>query len=103
MQSLDCLSPRGMMVTFGNSSGPVPPIDLSILGGKGSLKVTRPTLMTYALDRTLLEPMAKDLFDMVISGKVKLEINQRYKLVDAPQAHIDLESRKTTGSSILLP
>lgn len=103
MQSLDCLSPRGMMVTFGNSSGPVPPIDLSILGGKGSLKVTRPTLMTYVLDRTLLEPMAKDLFDMVISGRVKLEINQRYQLVDAPRAHADLEGRKTTGSSILLP
>lgn len=103
MQSLDCLSPRGMMVTFGNASGPVPPLDISILGGKGSLKVTRPTLMTYVLDRTLLEPMAKDLFDMVISGKVKLEINQRYKLADAPQAHIDLESRKTTGSTILLP
>ena len=103
MQSLDCLSPRGMMVTFGNSSGAVPPIDLSILGGKGSLKVTRPTLMTYALDRSLLEPMAAELFEMVISGKVKLEINQRYKLADAAKAHTDLESRQTTGSSILLP
>jgi len=103
MQSLDCLSPRGMLVSFGNSSGPVPPLDISILGGKGSLKVTRPTLMTYALNRSLLEPMAKELFDMVISGKIKLEINQRYKLADATQSHIDLESRKTTGSSILLP
>lgn len=103
MKSLDCLSPRGMMVTFGNASGPVPPLDLSILGGKGSLKVTRPTLMTYVHNRALLEPMAADLFQMVISGKVKLEINQRYKLADAAQAHRDLEGRKTTGSSILLP
>ena len=103
MQSLDCLSPRGMMVTFGNASGPVPPLDLSILGGKGSLKVTRPTLMTYVHNRALLEPMAADLFQMVISGKVKIEINQRYALADAAQAHRDLEGRNTTGSTILIP
>lgn len=103
MQSLDCLSPRGMMVTFGNASGPVPPLDLSILGAKGSLKVTRPTLMTYVHNRSLLEPMAADLFQMVISGKVKIEINQRYPLADAAQAHRDLEGRNTTGSTILIP
>lgn len=103
MKSLDCLSPRGMMVTFGNASGPVPPLDLSILGGKGSLKVTRPTLMTYVHNRALLEPMAADLFQMVISGKIKIEINQRYPLADAAQAHRDLEGRNTTGSSILIP
>lgn len=103
MKSLDCLSPRGMMVTFGNASGPVPPLDLSILGGKGSLKVTRPTLMTYVHNRALLEPMAADLFQMVISGKIKIEINQRYALADAAQAHRDLEGRNTTGSTILIP
>ena len=103
MKSLDCLSPRGMMVTFGNASGPVPPLDLSILGGKGSLKVTRPTLMTYVHNRALLEPMAADLFQMVISGKIKIEINQRYPLADAAQAHRDLEGRNTTGSTILIP
>lgn len=103
MKSLDCLSPRGMMVTFGNASGPVPPLDLSILGGKGSLKVTRPTLMTYVHNRSLLEPMAADLFQMVISGKIKIEINQRYPLADAAQAHRDLEGRNTTGSTILIP
>ena len=103
MKSLDCLSPRGMMVTFGYASGPVPPLDLSILGGKGSLKVTRPTLMTYVHNRSLLEPMAADLFQMVISGKIKIEINQRYPLADAAQAHRDLEGRNTTGSTILIP
>lgn len=103
LKSLDCLAPRGMMVTFGNSSGPVPLVDTSLLAGKGSLKLTRPTLMTYVLDRSLLEPMAADLFQMVMSGKVKLEINQRYKLADVQQAHRDLEGRKTTGSSILIP
>jgi NADPH2:quinone reductase len=103
MQSLDCIKPRGMMVTYGNASGPVPPIDVGILGVKGSLKLTRPTVMTYAHDRSLLEPMSAELFDKVVSGKIKIEINQRYQLQDAAQAHRDLEDRKTTGSTIFLP
>jgi NADPH2:quinone reductase len=103
IQSLDCIKPRGMMVTYGNASGPVPPIDVGILGVKGSLKLTRPTVMTYAHDRSLLEPMSADLFDKVIKGKIKIEINQRYQLQDAAQAHRDLEDRKTTGSTIFLP
>jgi NADPH:quinone reductase len=103
MQSLDCIKPRGMMVTYGNASGSVPPIDVGILGVKGSLKLTRPTVMTYAHDRSLLEPMSADLFDKVINGKIKIEINQRYQLQDAAQAHRDLEDRKTTGSTIFLP
>jgi NADPH2:quinone reductase len=103
IQSLDCIKPRGMMVTYGNASGPVPPIDIGILGIKGSLKLTRPTVMTYAHDRSLLEPMSAELFDKVISGKIKIEINQRYQLQDAAQAHRDLEDRKTTGSTIFLP
>lgn len=101
--SLDCLAPRGMMVTYGNASGPVPPVDLSVLSAKGSLKITRPTLMTYTARRELLEPMAAELFDVVSSGKVKIEIHQRYDLQNAAQAHRDLEARKTTGSTILLP
>jgi NADPH2:quinone reductase len=103
MQSLDCLSPRGMMVTYGNASGPVPPVDVSILGGKGSLKLTRPTVMTYAHNRALLEPMAADLFDRVLKGQVKIEVNQKYQLENVAQAHRDLESRKTTGSTVLMP
>lgn len=103
MQSLDCLSPRGMMVTYGNASGPVPPVDVSILGGKGSLKLTRPTIMTYAHNRALLEPMAADLFDRVLKGQVKIEVNQKYQLENVAQAHRDLESRKTTGSTVLMP
>jgi len=103
MQSLDCLSPRGMMVTYGNASGPVPPVDVSILGGKGSLKLTRPTVMTYAHNRALLEPMTADLFDRVLKGQVKIEVNQKYQLENVAQAHRDLESRKTTGSTVLMP
>jgi NADPH2:quinone reductase len=101
--SLDCLQPLGMMVGFGNSSGPVPPFSLSELQSRGSLYVTRPTLATYAAKRADLEAMAADLFQMVSSGKVKINIGQRYKLADAAQAHKDLEARKTTGSTILLP
>ena len=103
MKSLDCLSPLGTMVTFGNASGPVPPLDLSILAGKGSIKVTRPTLTTYVLNRALLEPMAADLFQKVMSGQVKIEISHRYPLEQAAQAQRDMEERKTTGSIILLP
>jgi NADPH2:quinone reductase len=101
--SLDCLRPLGMMVSFGNASGPVPPFSLSELASRGSLYITRPTLFSYAAKRSDLEAMAADLFQMVSSGKVKIDIRQRYKLADAAQAHIDLEARKTTGSSILLP
>ncbi|MBY4895654.1 quinone oxidoreductase [Cupriavidus sp. AU9028] len=101
--SLDCLSPRGMMVSFGNASGPVPPVDLSLLASKGSLKLTRPTIATYVTNRALLEPMAAELFEVVQSGKVKIEVNQRYALADAAQAHRDLEARRTTGSTVLLP
>lgn len=101
--SLDCLAPRGTMVSFGNASGPVPPFDLSVLGTKGSLRLTRPTLMTYVVHRELLEPMVADLFDALTTGKIKIDIRQRYALSEVAQAHRDLESRKTTGSTILLP
>lgn len=101
--SLDCLSPLGTMASFGSASGPVPPFSLNELASRGSLFITRPTLFTHTAKREDLDAMAADLFDVVSSGKVKIEINQRYALKDATQAHIDLESRKTTGSSILLP
>ena len=101
--SLDCLAPLGTMVSYGSASGPVPPFSLNELASRGSLFVTRPTLFTYAAQRSDLEAMCADLFRMVESGKVKIEINQRYALKDVQQAHRDLESRKTTGSTILLP
>ena len=101
--SLDCLSPLGLLVSYGSASGPVPPFGLQELASRGSLFVTRPTLFTYAAKREDLEAMAGELFGMVESGKVKIEINQRYALKDVAQAHRDLEARKTTGSTILLP
>jgi NADPH2:quinone reductase len=101
--SLDCLQPRGLMVSFGNASGPVPPVNLGILSQKGSLYVTRPTLMTYIASRAELEQASSALFAAVGSGKVKIEITARYKLADAAQCHRDLEGRKTTGSLVLLP
>jgi NADPH2:quinone reductase len=103
MGSLDSLQPRGMLVIFGNGSGPVAAFDLNLLAAKGSLYVTRPTLMTYTAKREDLEAMAAELFDVVKSGKVKIEVNQTYALKDAAQAHRDLEGRKTTGSTVLLP
>ncbi|MGH6930931.1 MAG: zinc-binding dehydrogenase, partial [Dongiaceae bacterium] len=103
MGSLDCLAPLGMMVGFGNASGPVPPVDLLLLSQKGSLFVTRPTLMTYTAKRADLVAMASDLMDAVQTGAVKIEVNQDYPLREAAQAHRDLEARKTTGSTILLP
>ena len=103
MGSLDSLQTRGMLVVFGNGSGPVGAFDLNLLAGKGSLYVTRPTLVTYTAKREDLEAMAADLFDVVKSGKVRIEVNQTYSLKDAAQAHRDLESRKTTGSTVLLP
>ena len=98
--SLDCLQPLGLMVVFGAASGPVPPVDLGQLAAKGSLFLTRPTLMTYTAKREDLVASANALFDVVGSGKVKLTVNQKYALQDARQAHIDLEGRKTTGSTI---
>ncbi len=103
MKSLSCLRPLGTMVLFGAASGPVEPFDIGLLAKMGSLFLTRPTLFTYTAKRADLVAMAEELFDVVASGKVKLEINQRYPLKDAAQAHRDLEARKTTGSSILLP
>ncbi|QDO96589.1 quinone oxidoreductase [Ferrovibrio terrae] len=101
--SLDCLSPFGLMVSFGNASGPVPPFEIATLAGKGSLYVTRPTLVTYTAKRADLVNSAKALFDVVSSGKVKVEVPQTYALKDAAKAHADLEARKTTGSTLLLP
>ncbi len=101
--SLDCLRPLGMWVLFGQSSGAVPPLDMGMLAQKGSLFATRPTLNTYAAKREDLESLAGELFDVVKSGKVKIEINQTYPLKDAAQAHRDLEARKTTGATVLLP
>ncbi len=103
MGSLDSLRPMGMMVAYGNASGPVPPVDLLLLSQKGSLFVTRPTLMTYTARRADLEEFGRELFAVVESGKVRIDINQRYALADAAQAHRDLEARKTTGSTIFLP
>ncbi len=101
--SLDSLQPRGLMVSFGNASGPVPPVNLGILSTKGSLYVTRPTLATYIAARADLVKRSNDLFNVVKSGKVKIETTARYKLADAAQAHRDLEGRKTTGSVVLIP
>ncbi len=100
MKSLDCLAPLGFMVSFGNSSGPVDPFSPAILAPKGSLYVTRPTLGSYASSREKIVEMANNLFDKVTSGAVKIEVNQTYALKDAPQAHSDLEARKTTGSTV---
>jgi NADPH2:quinone reductase len=101
--SLDCLQPRGLMVSFGNASGAVPPFAVTLLAQKGSLYVTRPNLATHIASRADLEKTANALFSVVKSGKVKIETTGRYKLADAQQAHRDLEGRKTTGSIILLP
>jgi NADPH:quinone reductase len=101
--SLDCLAPRGMLVSFGQSSGKIPPVDLGILSQKGSLYVTRPTLMTYTADRADLLATAQELFDVVQSGAARILINQRFPLRGAAEAHRALESRRTTGSTLLLP
>ena len=101
--SLDCLQPRGLMVSFGNASGPVPPVNLGILPAKGSLYVTRPTLNTYIASREELVKRSSDLFNAVKSKKVKIETTARYRLADAANAHRDLEGRKTTGSVVLIP
>jgi NADPH2:quinone reductase len=102
MKSLDCLRPKGLMVSFGQSSGPIGPIDLGILGQKGSLFLTRPTLNTYAAVREDLVAMANDLFEVVRSGKVRIEINRIYPLKQAAQAHREIEARRTIGSTVLV-
>jgi NADPH:quinone reductase len=101
MKSLDCLAMFGMAALFGASSGAPAPLDLGILAGKGSLYVTRPTLMSYTASRADLVAMSQELFDVVLSGAVKIHVNQTYPLKDAAQAHRDLEGRKTTGSTVL--
>ena len=103
MKSLDCLQPLGTMVSFGQSSGAVPPLDLGIFAQKGSLFFTRPTLMTYTANRADLLAMTDDLFTVVQDGTVKIAIDQRFALQDARAAHEALEGRQTTGSTILLP
>jgi NADPH2:quinone reductase len=103
MASLDSLRPRGLLVSFGNASGPVDKFDVGLLAAKGSLYITRPTLGTYVADEASLQANAKDLFDVVKTGKVKIEVNQRYPLSEAVNAHRDLAARKTTGSTILVP
>ncbi|MCU0939757.1 MAG: quinone oxidoreductase [Burkholderiaceae bacterium] len=101
--SLDCLQARGLMVSFGNASGAVTGVNLGILASKGSLFVTRPTLGTHVVPRSRLEASAEELFDMMMKGRVKVDIDQRYALADAAKAHADLAGRKTTGSSVLIP
>jgi len=103
MKSLDCLRPFGLMVTFGNASGAVEPLNLGVLAAKGSLYVTRSTLFTYTASREDLLATARDLFRVVKSGKVKIRIDQTYALKDAARAHTDLQARKTTGSTVLIP
>ncbi len=103
MVSLDSLRIRGMMVTFGNASGPVPPFDALLLSQKGSLFITRPVLANYTAKREELVELGAELFDVVTSGKVRIEVHQTYALADATQAHRDLEARKTTGSTVFLP
>jgi NADPH:quinone reductase len=102
-RSLDCLAPLGLMVSFGNASGPVPPVNILSLSNKGSLYVTRPNLNTHMASREVVQEMADDLFGHVTRGTVKIDVGQRYALADAAQAHRDLEARKTTGSTVLLP
>ncbi|BAE53359.1 quinone oxidoreductase family protein [Paramagnetospirillum magneticum] len=103
LKSLDCLRPLGMMVSFGQSSGKVEPLDTGLLAAKGSLFLTRPSLMAYTAKRSDMLASAGELFDVVEKGVVNIGINQTYALKDAPQAHRDLEGRKTTGSTLLLP
>jgi NADPH2:quinone reductase len=103
MKSLDCLRPMGTMVSFGQASGPIQPLELGVLAAKGSLFLTRPSLMTYTAKREDLLTHARDLFDVVLKGAVEVKINQTYPLAEAARAHRELEARKTKGSSVLLP
>jgi NADPH:quinone reductase len=101
--SLDCLAPRGLFVSFGNASGPVPPFNLGILAPKGSLYVTRPTIVTYVAKREDLLAMADELFGMIVAGKIRSDARQTFPLRDAAAAHRALEARQTTGSTLLVP
>jgi NADPH2:quinone reductase len=101
--SLDCLRPRGLMVSFGNASGPPDALDLQVLSNKGSLFITRPTMITYTADTEEMRKCLQDVFGRVVNGDIKVEINQRYALADVRQAHEDLQARRTTGSTVLLP
>jgi NADPH2:quinone reductase len=103
MASLDCLAPLGLMVSYGNASGAVPPFDITLLGAKGSLFLTRPSLATYTTRRADLERVAGDLFDVVAKGAVTIRVNQSFPLSEAAAAHVALEARRTTGSTILVP
>ncbi|MGQ9366297.1 quinone oxidoreductase family protein [Azospirillum sp. ST 5-10] len=103
MDSLDCLRPRGLMVLYGAASGPVPPLDLQVLAAKGSLYVTRPTIFSYTAKREELMASAADLFEVVHAGAVRIEVRQTFPLREAAEAHRALESRRTTGSTVLLP
>jgi NADPH2:quinone reductase len=103
MASLDCLAPLGLMVSYGNASGPVAPFDIGLLAAKGSLFLTRPTLVTYTAKRADLETSARELFEVVQSGAVKIRVNQTFPLAEAAEAHRALEARQTTGSTVLLP
>jgi NADPH:quinone reductase len=102
-KSLDCLAPFGLLASYGNASGNPAPLNVGSLGAKGSLYVTRPTLFTHIATREATQEMADELFAMVTSGKIHIAVNHRYALADAQQAHLDLEARRTTGCSILLP
>ena len=101
--SLSCLRPVGMMISFGNASGPVPPVNLLTLAAKGSLQVTRPTLFTHTADHATCQQMARELFDRVLSGAIRIRIDQRYPLAEVAAAQTALESRATTGSTVLIP
>jgi NADPH:quinone reductase len=101
--SLDCLRPLGMMISFGNASGPVPPVNLGTLAAKGSLQITRPTLFTHIASHEACQAMARQLFDKVVSGAVHIRVDQRFPLAQVADAHRSLEARDTTGSTILLP
>jgi NADPH2:quinone reductase len=101
--SLDCLAPLGLMASYGNASGPVPPVDISVLGAKGSLFLTRPGLSTYIATHEDLLAVTADLFAVVAAGAVKIQVNQTFPLSDAAAAHTALEARKTTGSTVLIP
>jgi NADPH2:quinone reductase len=101
--SLDCLAPFGLLATYGNASGPIPPVNLGVLGAKGSLYVTRPTLFTHIATREGTQVLADELFAKVVSGEVRIPVSQRYALADVARAHRELESRATTGCSVLLP
>ena len=103
MDSLDCLAPLGLMASFGNASGAVPPVNIGILAQKGSLFLTRPTLGNYIATREELDTAARELFSVIKKSAVRIKINQTYPLREAAQAHVDLQNRKTTGQTVLLP